>query len=82
MNVHIYLKERCGEDMSRLFSMVPGDMIRGNGHKLKDKRFHLNISKHFFTLRMSECLHRLPRETVKTPSVKTFKTHMDTVLGN
>lgn len=50
MHVYKYLKEGCRQDVFRLFSVVPSDMIRGNGHKLKHRRFHVNISKHIFLL--------------------------------
>ncbi|KAK4828982.1 hypothetical protein QYF61_001638 [Mycteria americana] len=52
------------------------------GHKLKHKRFHLNIRKHFFTLRVTEPRHRLPREFVESPSLETIKSHLNIVLGN
>jgi len=52
INVYKYLKGGCKESGARLFSVVPSDKTRGNGHKLKHKRLPLNVGKYFFTVRM------------------------------
>ena len=61
-----YLKGGCKEDGTRLFSVVLSDKTRGNGHKLKYMKFHLNIRKYFFTVRVAEKWNRFPREVVKS----------------
>jgi len=60
--------------------VVPSDRTRGNGHKLKHRKFHLNTKKIFFTLRAMEHWNRLPRGAVESPSLEIFKTHLEEVL--
>jgi len=62
--------------------VVPSDRTTGNGHKLKNRRFCLNIRKHFFAVRVTEHWHRLPRRVVESPSSETFKSFLDIVLCN
>ncbi|KFV85581.1 hypothetical protein N308_05604, partial [Struthio camelus australis] len=53
-----------------------------NGHKLKRRKFHLNMRRNFLTVRVAEHWKMLPREAVESPSLETFKTRLDVILGN
>ncbi|KAJ7402755.1 hypothetical protein BTVI_83626 [Pitangus sulphuratus] len=49
-----YLKRRYQEDADRLFLVVFSNKMRSNGHKLEHEKFHLNMRKNLFILRVEE----------------------------
>ena len=78
-NASKFLQGGCQEGGARLFPVVPSDRTRGNGHKLKPRKFQLNMRNNF-PLRVTEPWPRLPREVVESPSLEIFKTSLDAVL--
>ena len=80
--LYSFLRRGSGEGGAELFSLGSSDRTPGNGSKLRQGRFRLDIGKHFFTKRVVKHWTRLPREVVNAPSLSVFKRHLDNALNN
>ena len=77
-----YLKGAYKQEGSQLSERIDNSRTRGNGFKLKEGRFRLDVRGKFFTMRVVRCWNRLPREAVDATSLKVFKASLDGALGS
>ena len=76
-----YLKGDCKKEGDRLFSTVYCGRTKGNGFKLEQGRFRLDIRKKFFIIRVVRQWHRLPRKVVEAPSLQIPSVRLDGTLS-
>ena len=69
ITAYSFLMRGSGGAGANLFSSVTSDRTRGNGVKLQERRFRLDIRKRFFTERVVRHWNRLSRDIVMAPSL-------------
>ena len=74
-----YLKGAYKQEGICLFMRVESDRTRGNGLKLRQGRFRLDIRRKFFTQRVVMHWNRLPKEAVDALSLEV---RLDVALGS
>ena len=77
-----YLKGAYRKAREGAFTRACSDRTRGNGFKLKEGRFRLDVRQTFFTVRVVRHWHRLPRVVVDAPSLAVFKARLDGAWSN
>ena len=77
-----YLKGAYKQEGKWLFMRVDSDRARGNGFKLRQRRFRLDIRRRLFTQCVVTHWNRLPKGAVDAPSLEALKTRLDVALGS
>ena len=80
--LYSFLRSGNGEGGADLFSRGSSVRTCGNGSKLRQGRFRLDIRKCLFTERVVKHWNRLPIKVVNAPCLSVFKRHLDNTLNN
>ena len=72
----------CSAAGGALFIRTCSNRMRGNGFKLEEGRFRLDMRNKFFIVRVVRHLNSLSREAMDSPSLEAFKARLDGVVSN
>jgi len=71
-----YLKGAYKKAGEGLTTRAWSDRTRGNGFKLKEGRFRLDLTKKLFTMKVVGLWNRFPRQVVDVPSLEVLKARL------
>ena len=74
-----YFKGAYKKDVDKHFSKTCCNRTRGNGFKLREGGFRLDLRNKFFTVKVVKQWNQLPRDA---PSLGTFKVRLEGALSN
>jgi len=77
-----YLKRTYKQEGEQLFMRVDSDRTRGDGFKLRQWRFRLDVRRKFYTQRVVTHWNRLPNQVVDAPSLEAIKKRLDVALSS
>ena len=82
IQVYKIFKGHDNLNVEKYFTIDQLNYTRGNGHKIKGKRFQSHEAKHFFFNRVVNVWNKLPSSVVNCDTVLTFKSHLDKFLAS
>ena len=76
-----YLKGACKQEGEQLLTWFDSMRTRGNGVKLKEGKFRLDVGR-VFTQRVVRHWHKMPREALDAQSLEVIEVGLDGALGS